>query len=495
MPLHTDVAAPFAAAPDARDGLGGDVLLTPLEMARVDARAAALGTPPGRLMEAAGRAAAAAIARRWTRRETLILCGPGANGGDGYACARALAGLGWPVRTASLAAPQWTGPDAALDERSFATLGPAALIVDALFGAGLARPLTGACAALADQARGRAVAAIDLPSGVSGLDGTVAGSAFQAELTITFCRRKPGHVLQPGRARCGAVVLADIGVPEAAVAAAGARLWRNGPGLWREALRRSDWASHKHQRGAVAVASGGPANTGAARLAAQAALRAGAGLVTVLSPPSALLVNAMHLTAVMVASVAGPEALAEAAGRAQALVLGPAFGLERVKPALAALSLFSGVLVLDADGLSAFADQPAALFSQIRPNTVLTPHEGEFTRLFPDLATLGSKVERARQAAARAGCVVLLKGSDTVIAAPDGRAAINPTGTPHLATAGAGDVLAGVIAALAAQGAPPFEAACAGAWLHGAAGETLGPGLIAEDLPPALPAALRRAGW
>jgi hydroxyethylthiazole kinase-like uncharacterized protein yjeF len=274
----------------------------------------------------------------------------------------------------------------------------------------------------------------------------------------------------------------------------GARAWENQPPLWRAAFPWPSAETHKHKRGRVAVASGGAANTGAARLAARAALRAGAGLVTVLSPPSAVLVNAAHLTAIMLVSVKDEAELAASAAGFDALVLGPAYGIgAATKTAVAAVAAHKKALVLDADALTSFKDAPHELFALLHPACVLTPHEGEFRRLFPDLADAKlDKIERTRAAAARAGCVVLLKGPDTVIAAPDGRAAVNTNAPPTLATAGAGDVLAGIIAGLMGQGMPAWESACAGAWLHGAAAEAFGPGLIAEDLCEALPAALKR---
>lgn len=267
----------------------------------------------------------------------------------------------------------------------------------------------------------------------------------------------------------------------------------NGPPLWLALFPRPPRDVHKHQRGHVLVLSGPAHATGAARLAAGAALRAGAGLVTVLSPPGAVLVNAAHLTAVMVRPLRSPGEWGEIGGTAQALVLGPAAGVgEATRAHVLAAAACAGALVLDADALTSFQDASAALFAVLGPKDVLTPHAGEFARLFPDLAAGAlTRVEQAAAAAVRSGAVVLLKGADTLIASPDGRIACNTSGTPHLATAGSGDVLAGVIAGLIAQGMPAWEAACAGAWAHGRAGELLGPGLIAEDLAPALPGVWR----
>lgn len=470
-------------------------MLDPSEMAKADKAAVRLGTPVLALMENAGRAVAEAITARWAKQPVLVLCGMGNNGGDGYVAARLLAEAGWPVRVAGLGQPAGPAGDAALRwARPVEPLGAPpveGLIVDALFGAGLSRPLEGAAAAFAAAADPARVIAVDLPSGVRG-DGMVLGPAFSARLTVTFARKKPAHLLYPSRARCGEIVLADIGIPAAAIAAAGAATWENQPGLWGDAFPWPSAETHKHRRGRVAVASGGPSRTGAARLSARGALRAGAGLVTVLSPPNAVLVNAAHLTAIMLDSVADENELAARAATFDAVVIGPAYGLgESTQRAVTALAAQNTTLLLDADALTSFADAPEKLFAVLHDKCVLTPHAGEFSRLFPDLSE-GSKLERARLAAARAGCVIVLKGPDTVIATPDGKVAVNVNAPPFLATAGSGDVLAGMIAGLAAQGMELWQAASAAVWLHGEAGAGLGPGLIAEDISEALPAVLAR---
>jgi hydroxyethylthiazole kinase-like uncharacterized protein yjeF len=474
-------------------------LLTVEEMNAVDARAAALGAPVHALMENAGAAVAAAVMARWPRRRTVVLCGTGNNGGDGYVAARVLAEAGWTVRVAALgpagagaakdAAAAWSGT---VEPLSTASARPDDLVIDALFGAGLNRPLDGAAATLAQTIQPARVVAVDVPSGVAG-DGAILGPAFGAALTVTFCRKKLAHVLYPARARCGEIVLADIGVPEQAVRERASRAWENQPPLWETRFPWPDALTHKYRRGRVGVASGGPSRTGAARLAARAALRAGAGAVTLFSPPDALEINAAHLTAVMLAPFADEAELAAHAARCDAFVLGPAYGLgEGVRRAVAAVAALRKPLVLDADALTGFADAPGALFGAVHEQCVLTPHDGEFARLFPDIvAQPYSKLHKARAAAVRAGCVVVLKGPDTVIAAPDGRAAVNTHASAFLATAGAGDVLAGVVAGLAAQGMVSWEAACAAVWLHGECGLVLGAGLIAEDLCEALPDALR----
>jgi hydroxyethylthiazole kinase-like uncharacterized protein yjeF len=471
-------------------------LLDSLEMARADRAAVALGVPVSTLMENAGRAIAEAIMGRRPVQPLTVLCGPGNNGGDGYVAARLLAERGWPVRVASLgaaggaaaeAAARWSGLVEPLTPSSIEGDG---LIIDALFGAGLSRPLEGVAAEIAAGVARWRVVAVDVPSGVSG-DGRILGPAFSAALTITFARKKPAHVLYPSRARCGEIVLADIGLPEAAIREARATAWENQPELW---LGEFPWPAaetHKHRRGRVAVASGGPSRTGAARLAARGALRAGAGLVTMLSPPNAILVNAAHLTAIMLEAVADEAELAARAEAFDAVVLGPAYGLgDATRRAVATAAARNVPLVLDADALTSFADDPASLFAVLHERCVLTPHEGEFGRLFPDLAKQERTLQSTRAASARAGCTIVRKGPDTIVAAADGRAAVNVNAPPFLATAGSGDVLAGIIAGLMAQGMAGWQASSAAAWMHGAAGARIGPGLIAEDISEALPAVL-----
>jgi hydroxyethylthiazole kinase-like uncharacterized protein yjeF len=448
-------------------------------------------------MENAGRAVADAIAARYAPRPTAVLCGPGNNGGDGWVAARHLRERGWPVWVETLAprenltgdaaeaAARWSG-----ETHWIGAEGPdAALFVDALFGAGLTRPLEGEAARLAQALPAERVVAVDVPSGLDGDSGNTLGEAcFRAALTVTFVRKKPAHVLMPGRMLCGEIVVADIDAPEEAVAAQGIVLHENDPCLWSLPWPRAD--AHKHQRGHVIAASGGRARTGAARLAARAALRIGAGLVTVLSPPDALDENAAQLTAVMVREAGGEAAYGEAARAAQAMVLGPAFGTSDAHYKLACAALEAQPrcpIVFDADAITLFAP----ITHGFDARDVLTPHVGEFRRAFPGIwSNADSRIEAARAAAAYARCIVLLKGPDTVIAAPGGRAVVNTTGSPFLATAGAGDVLAGFIAGLIGQGMDSFDAACAGAWLHGRTAERLGAGLIAEDLPENLPVLL-----
>jgi len=496
-------------------------LLTPAQMAEADRRAVVAGPFDGiGLMRNAGQAVAALVLARYPGAPRVhVLAGPGNNGGDGYVVARLLRESGVVVSLWASAKPR-AGSDAALAAaecplpvKALAEFEAASgdLVIDALYGAGLSKRLAGAdaCAVEKVTVLGLAVVAVDLPSGVPGDSGKVLGHAFKAEVTVTFARKKPGHLLLPGRELCGEVVLADIGIPADVIASLGARTFANEPALWLDRLPVPAVDAHKYRRGHVGVFSGGPASTGAARLSAMAAARAGAGAVTVLSPANAMQVNAAHLTAVMLRRTDNEADLAAflVDRRPSALVLGPGFGVsdKARRFVLAALAgkgereEKSGVegLVLDADGITAFRDEATALFraagAESAPALVLTPHEGEFARLFPDLAADEglSKLEKTRKASARAHGIVIYKGPDTVIAAPDGRAAINANGVPWLATAGSGDVLAGVVAGLMAQGMPVFEASCAAVWLHAEAGARFGPGLIAEDLPQALVPVLR----
>lgn len=481
-------------------------LLTAAEMGRCDRLTIMAGTPGIVLMEAAGRAVAEGAARLAPEGPVLVLAGPGNNGGDGFVAARLLAEAGRPVRLmllgdearlrgdAAEARARWTGGV----EPAALPLPPAAVVIDALFGAGLDRPLAGRAAELvaAMNAGPAPVLAVDVPSGLVADDGRPLGPCVRAAATVTFFRLKPGHLLYPGRGLCGTVTLADIGIPAAVLAEVTPRTWENTPALWRAALPAPDPAGHKYRRGHVLAVSGPMARTGAARLAAGAALRV-AGLATLASPGGALAVNAAHLTAVMLRRCDGAADLARllADPRFTAVAIGPALGTDEGAQALVRAALGSTAAVaLDADGLTAFAADPAPLFAAVSGRVapvVMTPHEGEFARLFPDLGDL-SRPARARAAAARSGAVVVLKGPDTVIAAPDGRLAINANAPPWLATAGSGDVLTGLVAGIAAQGAPGFEAACAAVWLHGAAGAEAGPGLTAEDLAPALRPVLAR---
>ncbi|NWG71437.1 MAG: NAD(P)H-hydrate dehydratase [Parvularculaceae bacterium] len=482
-------------------------ILTAAETARAEQLAAAGGVPSLTLMETAGGGVAAAAAKFWPKGPVAVLCGPGNNGGDGFVAARLLAEQGWPVRTALLGDRNALKGDAkTMAERNFgpiedfspAALSGATLIIDALFGTGLSRPVEGPAAAMIDAANAHAapVLAVDVPSGVNADTGAVMGTAIRAARTATFFTKKPAHMLFPGRAFCGAVDVVDIGIPVSVLAKIAPSTYENQPEVWAAAFRRPSFTANKFSRGHVAVVSGPRLRTGAARLAARAALRSGAGLVTLLADPEAADECAAQATSVMVRVVDGARGVAAALAdpRITAAVIGPAAGIGPATVETTQAILNSSVhAVLDADVFSSFEARPDTLFSRLRPNDVLTPHEGEFGRLFKDIdpVTLG-RLGAARLAAHRCGAVVALKGADTVVAAPDGRAAINGNAPPDLATAGSGDALAGMIAGQLAQGTPGFEAALIGVWLHGACGQAAGPGLIAEDLPDALPVILRR---
>jgi hydroxyethylthiazole kinase-like uncharacterized protein yjeF len=478
-----------------------NALLCVAQMEEADRLTVQAGTPGIELMQNAGSAVAREIAHRWSPRPAAVLCGPGNNGGDGFVVARALAAAGWPVRlalagsTATLRgdarhhAMLWRHP---VEPLEIGVLEDAALVVDALFGSGLRRPLGGSIPRVLDAAvkRRLPIVAVDVPSGVLGDTGESLG-AVPAVLTVTFTRKKPGHVLLPGRELCGDTVVADIGTAAALLESIPLATWENNPALWRSALPQQSASGNKYSRG-HALLWGGYPTTGAARMAARGAARAGAGLTTIAVPAEALPVYAAALTSIMVRAAAAPADLDTllADKRFNALLIGPGAGADAATRAraLAMLATRRPVL-LDADAITAFAADRQALFAAVQGPCVLTPHDGEFARLFD---SSGDKLTRARAAARTSGAVIVLKGADTVIAAPDGRAVINANAPATLATAGSGDVLGGMILGLLAQGMEAFAAAAAGVWLHGAAASDFGPGLLAEDLPDLLPGVLRR---
>ncbi|RUM25381.1 NAD(P)H-hydrate dehydratase [Rhizobium vallis] len=477
-----------------------DLLLTPAEMAAVDAAAAASGIDSFSLMERAGSAIAAAVLRLHPGAQRfVVLCGPGNNGGDAYVAARHLQESGAALTLFHLGDPSRLKGDAARARAGCASQGqelglyrpePGDVVMDGLFGAGLGREVPAEVRALIGRVTdaGIPVLAIDLPSGLDGRTGKVLGAAFRAQNTITFMTRKPGHLLMPGRELCGHLEVFDIGIPARIVRAeAGGVIVENTPEAWKGVLPAEQLETHKYKRGHLVVFSGEADKTGAARMSAISGLKAGAGLVTIAAPGAAMVANAAHLTAIMLHPVDDKPQLEGwlADKRLQTFVLGPGFGIgDRARGFVSALA--ERHLVLDADGISSFKDDPDQLFALFKgePRLVLTPHEGEFARLFPDIAgddALG-KVDKAVAAARRANAAIVYKGADTVIASPDGRALINTNAPAWLATAGSGDVLAGIIGGLLAQGLPAFEAAAAGVWLHGEAGQRAGKGLTAEDL-------------
>ena len=485
-------------------------VLTNAEMGDADRRAVAGGVASAALMAAAGAAVARSVSARHPPGSRIaVVAGAGNNGGDGFVAARLLRDAGYRASVhlvgrsdalrgdAAAAAAAWQGPVVA----GVPDLAGAHVVVDALFGAGLDRPLAGdfLAAVAAINGAGVPVVAVDLPSGINGTTGAVMGAAVNADRTVTFFRKKPGHLLLPGRDHCGPVEVAQIGIPAAVLEAIAPATWENRPALWAALLPLAVPAGHKYSRGHAVVVSGPRSHTGAARLAATAALRGGAGLVTLATPGGALDINAAASLAVMVRRIDTAAELGDMLSdqRFRAVAVGPGAGVDGHTRdlALCALAGRRGV-VLDAAALTSFSEDDAAfsgdhaareqLFAALRGNdgAVLTPHAGEFRRMFGGLADDASKLGAARAAAALAGAVVVYKGADTVVAAPCGRAAINADAPPWLATAGTGDVLAGLVTALLAQGMPPFEAAAAAVWIHGAAAAAAGEGMIAEDLAP-----------
>jgi ADP-dependent NAD(P)H-hydrate dehydratase / NAD(P)H-hydrate epimerase len=500
------------------------ILLTANEMGMADQAAVVAGVPAIDLMAAAGKAVADAVIQRWPMCSVLVLCGPGNNGGDGFVVAKLLQSAGWPVRLAFLGSVEKLSPEAAyffhawrgeVEEYSVDLLEQTDLVIDAMFGAGLTRPLEGKARDMVDAMIEREIpiCAVDVPSGVDGTTGAALGKVAPAELTVTFFRKKPGHLLFPSRGLCGELVVADIGIPVTVLDELNLQTWENSPELW---YRDYPWPrldGHKFHRG-HAVVFGGENITGASRLTARGAMRMGAGLVTLAVPIKAWAVYATAMTSVMVAKLEQSQEAEDFEEllldpRHNAIVVGPGAGLAgfesiRTRKIVMTALASNRATVLDADALSAFVNDPQVLFDAIHGPCVMTPHEGEFARLFPKINKgleinhspdinenhADDKLTRARLAAKQSGAVVVLKGADTVIACPDGRTIINSNAPADLATAGSGDVLAGFIVGLLSQGVEPFYAAAAAVWLHGEVGNEAGIGLIAEDLPDHLPKVL-----
>jgi NAD(P)H-hydrate epimerase len=476
-------------------------VLNVAQMNAADRLTMAAGTPGSLLMQRAGEAVVRELVRRWTPRPVAVLCGPGNNGGDGFVVALRLAQSGWTVRVALLGdinglrgdaqhhARRWTG---GVEPLTPDVIGDAELVVDCLFGSGLSRRLdsqvtdTLTCA----TRRGIPIIAVDVPSGVMGDSGEDLGAAA-AVCTVTFATKKPAHLLLPGRDLCGDIVVADIGIPQAVLDSLSVDTWENTPDLWREKLPQLHAVANKYSRG-HALLYGGYPMTGAARMAARAAARVGAGLTTIAVPDKAFAIYAAALTSIMVRPLSQDRDFADLLKdpRYTAFSIGPGAGLSDATRERALALLQTGrPVVLDADAISVFSSRADELFQAIRGPCVITPHDGEFKRIFDPS---GDKLTRARRAAHRSGAVVVLKGADTVIAAPDGRAIINGNAPATLATAGSGDVLGGIILGLLAQGMDAFAAAAAGVWMHGASAAEFGPGLLAEDLPDLLPGVLKR---
>ena len=477
-------------------------LLTALEMQSVDRRAITEGIDSFTLMQAAGSAVANTIEAHWSIRPVAVLCGPGNNGGDGFVTAIALRLAGWPVTVALLGSLDDLSGDAAKaanlwgsDIEPFSTdcLNNAGLVVDAIFGAGLSRPIAGIALAQIEALNqsDTPVCAIDIPSGIDGSTGKVLGLATRANITVTFFREKIGHLLYPGRKHCGDIVLADIGIPSSLLPNNGQMTWKNDPLLWQHKYPWPQSENFKYDRGDVLIL-GGEHITGASRLMAQAAARAGAGIVTVAAPDKVWNIYASSLVNAIVRRFETLKDLKTMLGdvRCNVMSIGPGAGVNEITRqfVLAALATKRAV-VLDADALTVFTDSPEQLFKAITGPCVLTPHAGEFKRLFN---FEGDKLYCARSAAKQSNAVVIIKGADTVIASPDGRAIINANAPPQLATGGSGDVLSGFIAGLLAQGMPVFDAAATAVWLHGAAASEFGLGLIAQDLPELLPVVLQK---
>ncbi len=489
-------------------------LLTTGQMAEADRRTIAAGVPGMILMENASAALAGVISQilqKTSGRRILVLCGPGNNGGDGFVAARLLRTQRYKVRVAALTSPgelrgdaaraaaAWTGETSSIWDVDFAGVD---LVIDALYGTGLSRDLDARTISLVNRLNewrrttGQKVVSVDIPSGVDGTTGGVRGAAVEADVTVTFFRLKTGHLQLPGRLLCGRLVCAHIGIRPSALEGLGVNAFINEPDLWQSRLPLPQIEGHKYSRGHAVVVSGGASFTGASRLSAAAALRAGAGLVTLATPADALAINAGALTAVMVRVADGAAGLSAmlADRRMNVVAIGPGLGAGEAGCSQVEAALASGggrrAVVLDADALTGFAAEPERLWRAIGSaagDVVMTPHAGEFSRLFPAAAGIVAKLDRTRAAAQLSGAIVLHKGPDTVIAAPDGRAAILPEASPWLATAGSGDVLTGIVAGLLAQGMEGFLAACCAAWMHARAASLFGPGLIADDLIDTLP--------
>lgn len=475
-----------------------NALLTTADMQQAEQYADSHGIPYLQMMENAGNAIFASIIQNYKKQPVVILCGPGNNGGDGFVVARLLKEEGWPVQVAGevvgkshdsgIMMAKWQEPILPLTPD---ILKEEPLIIDALFGAGLMRPLEGNYKNIIEAVNNLKlrVVAVDVPSGVDGNTGEVLGIAAQAEHTVTFLRKRPAHLLLPGKALCGKVLVADISIPEACLEEIKPMLFENTPHLWQ--LPQISTTGHKYSRGHAAIL--GRKMPGAPRIAARAARRAGSGLVTLAGPKDIYPILATEEAGALLHHLDTEKDLNELLENPKITgwLIGPGYGVNNktCSDVLSVLKIGTPT-VLDADALTSFEHEPQVLFNNIQKDVVLTPHEGEFKRLFPDLNK--DKLSNALSAARRSGSVVVLKGSDTIIASPCGNAAINSNAPSTLATAGSGDALAGIITGLLAQGMDIFEASCAGVYLHAESANLFGEGLIAEDIPEQIPGVLKK---
>ncbi len=458
-------------------------ILTNKQMSAADGLATAAGLAESALIEAAGRAVASIVAVHYTRRPVVVICGPGNNGADGRVAAAALRVCGFQVEEFNL--------------QTLASINVSheTLVIDALFGTGFSRELSPEIAAAFAKIRaaGCPVIAVDIPSGVNGDTGFADPATLQAERTVTFFRKKLGHMLMPGHSLCGQITVHDIGIKEAVLKKTGFAAFENNQDIWRSGIPRIETTGHKYGRGHILM-FGGARMTGAIRLASEAAMRAGAGLCTIVSPPESALVYRREAAPHIMIEERLPDITTHLADkRRNVFLIGPGAGLHDaagLRSEVLVLLQSGQPIVLDADALTCFEGYETTLYDALHKNCVITPHEGEFKKIFPDLS--GSKLEKAEKAAAICHACILLKGPDTVIAAPGRKTVINIHATPWLATAGSGDVLAGIVGGLMAQGMDTFDAACAAAWIHGEAGIQAGPRLIAPDIIEQIPLVIKK---
>jgi len=480
-------------------------LMTAEQMKKADLKAIADGIPAIELIDTAARGLAKIIEDNFPPAPILFLNGPGNNGADGFIAADYLKKAGWDVRCActvkraelkndaKVSVERWQGDIEPLN--SNLGLKNAAIVVDCIYGTGYSGVLPPEIVTLFDKIRMRKlqVVAADVPSGMNATTGITSPGALKPDVTVAFCRKKIAHVIMPSKEFCGKVRVADVQIPDATIAASGGTVFENDPALWLKDFPIPGPNTHKFERGHVVV-YGGSEKTGAARLGAAAAQRAGAGLVSIATRPDAKQIYEMFRASIMTDSWTTAEEFRALLRdeRKNAVLIGPGAGADdALRDAVRATLDFNKAAVLDADVFTAFKDNAKELFTRLSPDRhVLTPHEGEFERLFGTLD--GNKLERAVKAAKLSNAVIVLKGSDTIIAAPDGTAVINTNAPSTLATAGSGDVLAGLITGLMAQGMKPFMAAAAGVWLHSETARNLGLGMASEDIITYTPQTLNR---